>query len=173
MSAVTVQDQILDHRHLVLTGSDDVDPLDGHLMLTRLKVAFGLALLEGRKDIGEGDWDIAGQLLTVSADVRIDMQGAVADSRRRQNTARAHEQAQRQVIVETRLTGDRQTRVALAITRKLKRSGRATRSELRRACDHTIRPEFDPVFDVLLEKQVVIRCADSAGDIEYYVLGPD
>ena len=168
----TVQEQILDYRHLVLTGSDEVDPLDGHLMLTRLKVAFGLALLEGRRDVNEGDWEIAGQLLAVSAGVRTAMQDAVAASRRRLNTARAHEQAQRQVIVETRLTGDRQTRVASAITRKLKRSGRATRSELRKACDHTIRPEFEVVFDLLLEREVVIPCQEHSGGTAAYVLGP-
>lgn len=169
----SVQEEILDHRHLVLTGSDEVDPLDGHVMLTRLKVAFGLALLDERQDISEGDWHIAGQLLVVSANVRINMQAAVADSRRRQNTARAHEQAQRQVIVETQLTGDRQARVASAITRKLKRSGRASRSVLRRVCDHSIRHEFDPVFDVLLEKQIIAPCDGDGGEVDQYVLGPE
>ena len=68
----------------------DVDPLDGHLMLTRLKVAFGLALLEGRRDIDEDDWRIAGQLIDVSRRVRRDTKATIDEHHRRKNTARAH-----------------------------------------------------------------------------------
>ena len=77
------------HRHQVRIGSDDVDPLDGHVMLTRLKVAFGLALLEGRRDIDEDDWRIAGQLLDVSRRVRRDTKATIDQHHRRKNTARA------------------------------------------------------------------------------------
>ena len=54
-------DEILAHRQQVLIGSEDVDPLDGHLMLTRFKVAFApRAAATGRKDINEDDWKIGG-----------------------------------------------------------------------------------------------------------------
>ncbi len=46
------------------------DPLEGHAGLTRLKVAAGLALLEGRLDLNEEDWQLAGQVLRTSRAVR-------------------------------------------------------------------------------------------------------
>jgi hypothetical protein len=69
----SVQRAIKMHRHRVLTGDRAVDPLDGHLTLARLKVAFGLALLDSHAGITEDDWRIAGQLIEVSNRVRADL----------------------------------------------------------------------------------------------------
>ena len=133
----SVTDEILAHRHLVLTGSTDIDPLDGHLMLTRLKVAFGLALLEGRRDIDEFDWKIGGELLAVSKRARDDVRFVLDDRRRNANVAKAHNQADREAIIAERLTEERQQRVAKAISRKLQRVGqRAGRTCFRRGLDH-------------------------------------
>lgn len=159
----SVVKEIVDHRHLVLIGSDEVDPLDGHLMLTRLKVSFALALLDGVKDIREDDWRIAGELMEVSQRVRADMRQVIAETRRRENTARAHDAADRQAIVEARLTDERQQRVSKAIIGKLKRTGQATRRELRMACTQAIRGDFDPVFDLFLDKQLIVPCEGGEG----------
>jgi hypothetical protein len=165
--------EILAHRHQVLTGSEDVDPLDGHLMLTRLKVAFGLALLEGRKDITEGDWKIGGDLLDVSRRVRDDMRLVIDDRRRRENTAKAHDQADRDAIIAVRLSEESQKRVAQAITRKLRRVGKAKRVDLRRACDVSIRGDFDTVFDLFLDKGFIVCCEGSDGHADEYGLAPE
>jgi hypothetical protein len=165
----SVQATIRSHRHRVLTGDPDVDPLDGHLMLTRLKVSFGLALLDGRRDITGDDWGVAGQLIEVSNTVRADLKRVVADRRRRDNNAKAHAQADRQQIIDERLTEDRQRRVASAIVRKLQRETRATKRDLRKAVTTSIRAEFDPVLDVLLENGT-IACGD---DGEGYVLASE
>jgi hypothetical protein len=76
------RDEIDAHRYRVLVGSDDVDPLDGHLMLTRLKVAFALAVLHGHATIEEREWKIAGELIDVSVRVRAQMRTAVDAARR-------------------------------------------------------------------------------------------
>lgn len=169
----SVTNEIVDHRQIALTGSDDVDPLDGHLMLTRLKVAFALALLDGRKDINESDWKIGGELLDVSAQVRADMRDVAADKRRRENTARAHDQADRQSIVETRLSDDRQERVAKAITRKLERTGHATRRELHMACTQEIRPDFGTVFEFFLDEGFIVREEVGGSRADKYHLNPE
>lgn len=164
-----IADEIVDHRYLVLIGDDKVDRLDGHLMLTRLKVAFGMALLEGRKDIEESDWKVAGELLDISKQVRDEMQHAIANKRRQENTARAYDRADQQAIVESRLDDKRQKRVADAITRKLERVGRATRRELRQCCTQAIRADFDPVFDLFIDEGFIVEC-DGSGDgrpVEY------
>lgn len=169
-----VIDEILAHRHQVLIGSQDVDPLDGHLMLTRLKVSFGLALLDGRKDITEGDWKIGGDLLDVSKRVRADMRLVIEESRRRQNTAKAHDQADREQIVKERLSEESQRRVVKAICGKLRRLGRATRSDLRVACAQAIRGEFDPVFEMMLDQQIITKShSSSKGFTPQYEFGPE
>ncbi len=150
----SVVEEIVDHRHRVLIGADDVDPLDGHLMLTWLKLSFGLALLIGCKDISEDDWKIAGELMEVSKQVRARMREVIAEQRRRENTARAHDQADRQTVIEARLADDRQKRVAKAVTRKLKRTGHATRRELRIACDMSIRGDFDPRLRAVARQRI-------------------
>ena len=155
----SVQATIRQHRHRVLTDDPNVDPLDGHLMLTRLKVSFGLALLDGRCDVTEDDWRVAGQLIEVSNRVRADLKTVMADRRSRDNRARAHAQADRQQIVDERMTEDRQRRVAKAIVRKLEREASATKRELRKAVTTSIRVDFDPVLDVLLDNGTVC-CRD-------------
>jgi len=164
----SVTDEILAHRHLVLTGSTDIDPLDGHLMLTRLKVAFGLALLEGRRDIDEFDWKIGGELLAVSKRARDDVRFVLDDRRRNANVAKAHNQADREAIIAERLTEERQQRVAKAISRKLQRVGAASRKDLLQACDSTIRQDFAPVFDLLFDTGFLVCCEETEGRAPKY-----
>jgi hypothetical protein len=169
----SVVKEIVDHRHLVLIGSEEVDPLDGHIMLTRLKVSFALALLDGCKDIREDDWRIAGELLEVSNRVRDEMRFVVEEKRRRENAARANADADRQSIVEARLDDDRQKRVAKAITSKLKRTQRATRRQLRMACTQAIRGDFDTVFDLFVDKGFLICIEGGEGRADEYELNPE
>ncbi len=154
----SARDEIDAYRHRVLVGDPDVDPLDGHLMLTHLKVAFALAVLHSRSTIGETEWKIAGDLIDVSVRVRAQMRVAVDDARRGRNTAKAHDQAEREQIVTERLADAAQKRVVKGICSKLRRVGQATRSELRANCASAIRGEFDPVFDMLLDQQIIAAC---------------
>ncbi|TFV60431.1 hypothetical protein E4P42_04580 [Mycobacterium sp. PS03-16] len=150
---------VRDHHYLVSIGSEEVDPLDKHLMLVQLKAAFGLALLDSRGQITEDDWDIASHLIEVSNRTRARMRTELADRRKRENTARAHAQADRQAILEDRLTGERQQRIRGAILRKLARHGRASRRELSKAVTSTLRPDMDPVLDILLDNGEVAACS--------------
>ena len=154
------RDEIDAHRHRVLVGDPDVDPLDGHLMLTRLKVAFAIAVVHGRSAIGEAEWKIAGDLIDMSTRVRDQMRTTVDNARRRQNTAKAHDQAEREAIVAEKLTDEAQRRVVKAICSKLRRTGQATRKELRAACAAAIRSEFDPVLEMMVDQQIIATCGD-------------
>ena len=109
----------------------------------------------------------------MSKQVRADLRTAVADRRRRDNTARAHDQADREQIVAARLDDDRQKRVSLAIIRKLKRTGRATRRELRIACTRAIRYDFDPVFEMLVDKEFLVCQPGGDGRADEYKLAAD
>lgn len=163
-------DEIDAHRHRVLIGAADVDPLDGHLMLTRLKIGFALAVLAGRKAIDADDWKIAGDLSEVSVEVRSEMQAAVDERRRRENRVKALDAADRDAIIAAQLTETSQKRAGEAIIRKLQRSGSATRRELRQSCASSIRADFEPVLDMLLDKQLIVRCEGDDGKADRYEL---
>ncbi|MFC9765608.1 bifunctional DNA primase/polymerase [Rhodococcus jostii] len=60
------------------------DALDGHALFVREKVAFALALLDGRTDMNEQDWELSAVLMNVSDRTRGDVQSklsAVAEKR--------------------------------------------------------------------------------------------
>ena len=159
------------HRHRVLTGGPDVDPLDGHLMLTRLKVGFGLALLDGRRQVIEEDWTIAGQLIDVSNRERGKLRRTMADRRRQANISRANDQADRQQIIDQRQMQGIHTRVWTTIKRKLSRMGRASRRDLQRACDSSIARDFPAVFDAALDDGRLLQIGE--GRDAMYCLGSE
>jgi hypothetical protein len=166
-----VAEEIWHFRWLVRTGAEGIDPLDGHLKLTQLKTAAAIAILHGSTEVTDDAWKIASQLIDVSTQVREGLRAAVADKSRRENTARAHDQADREAIIRARLSEDAQRRVAQAITRKLERSKSATRRELRLACTLAIRDEFDAVFDLFLDKEFIVSCEGVEGHAQQYRLG--
>lgn len=166
-----VADDIRRHRWQVLTGVEGIDPLDSHIKLTQLKTAAAIALLHGKTKVTDEAWKIAGQLIDVSTEVRAGLRAAVADKSRRENTAKALDQADREAIIRERLSEASQQRVALAITRKLQRVDRASRRELRGACASADRGDFDPVFDMLLDKEFIVSCEEVEGHAQQYRLG--
>lgn len=167
---VSVQHAIKMHRHRVNIGDSSVDPLDGHLILTRLKVAFGLALLDGHADVTEDDWRVAGQLVEVSNGVRQKLRQQLADRRKRDNRARAHADADRREILDERQADSRQRRIENALLRKLSRgdgSGWLAASELRRSLAAELRPDFDPIIETLVELGKVAKSSAEQGGTRY------
>lgn len=167
----SVRAEIDQQRLLVLRGDPSVDPLHSHRSLTRLKVAFGLAVLAGRPGIDTDDWRLAGVLMDLSDETFDGMRQVLADRRRRENQLRAEDIAERQAIVEERLTEGRQKRVAQTIIRKLQKVEIATRVELRRAIASVDRCEFDPVFNTILDGGVIVCCGTTAGGADEYRIG--
>lgn len=165
-----VADQIDGHRVSVLRGNSDVDPLDGHLMLTRLKASFALAVLAGRRDVDVDDWKLAGELIDLSAQVRYEAQETLDGRRSSDNERRALDAADRDAIVAARLSDAAQQRVAQAITRRLQRVGCATRRELRQACAADIRGHFEPVFNMFLDKEFIVEDAADSGQVDRFRL---
>lgn len=158
---------VRDHHYLVSIGSQDVDPLDKHLMLVQLKAAFGLALLDSRGDITEEDWDIASHLIEVSNRTRAGMRTELAERRKRENSSRAHAQADRQAILDDRLTEERQRRIRGAILRKLGREKekKVTRRVLSKAVSYSLRPDLDTVLDVLLDSGEIVARTDGGYEL--------
>lgn len=98
----SVTDEIRDHRRRVLRGDSSIDPLDGHKYLTRAKVAAGLMMLEGRAEVTEDDWRIAGRIMAMSDATRSALIRATEQASRSANRARAYATAERDEIVSDR-----------------------------------------------------------------------
>ena len=101
-------------------------------------------------------WRLAGHLIAVSNQQRAGLRQAVADRRRRENTARAHDQADRDAIVAVKLAEKTQERTRQTIIRKLERVGAATRRELHRACSSAFQRDFPAVFDWMLDQGLLV-----------------
>lgn len=150
--------EIDQHRRSVLRCEPDIDPLDGHALITRLKMAAVLMALDSRTSITDDDWSLAGTVMEVSRITRDACARAIADQAKRANRARAHDQGEREAIVSDKLTDRAQKRVVKAICSKLRRVGRASRRDLRAACTDSIRGEFSGVFDLMLDQGVIVPC---------------
>ena len=55
----------------VARARGDGDALDGHALLCRLKVAAVLGILEGRGEVNEEDWSLAGVIAAKSERTRV------------------------------------------------------------------------------------------------------
>lgn len=122
------RDALAEHRWHVLTDSGEVDPLDGHAMFTRLKVAAGFMLLDERTDaISDEDWELAGALVNRSTRTREQIQTVMSDAARRSNRAKAHAVAERDEVVSER----KLERAKAGVLRWLERDGELPRNELR------------------------------------------
>ncbi|MGO1284666.1 MAG: hypothetical protein ACTHWV_09870 [Brachybacterium sp.] len=66
----------------VATLRGDADPLDGHAMQTRLKVAAALGVLDGRQSVSRDDWRLAGYVMLKSDESRAVCVSALDDIER-------------------------------------------------------------------------------------------
>lgn len=117
VAAATIDQARLDR----LRGAGEA--LDGHGLLCRLKAAAALALLEGRLEVTEDDWDLAGVLHRKSDATRAGVQRALAAASEQRNEARANAEAKRTVIVAEQVEDAAIRRVCKVIVRKLRREG--------------------------------------------------
>lgn len=141
------------------------DDLSGHALLTRLKVAALLGLLDdGRTEITEEDWQLSGVVMAVSDGTRAVCASALAESSRRANVARAYQAVEREEIAAEHT----EQRVAAALGKKLRRAGGewVGRSDLRRTLSAADRPHFDSAIDRLIsagQAEAEAVTADSKG----------
>lgn len=117
------------------------DALDGHELLSRLKLAAAFALLDYRTDINFEDWELSECVMRVSNKTRDDVKAALRQASRVKNHGLAYAEVERDDIKEDFAT----QRVVARVLDRLTRAGGATAtpSELRRAMDSRDRPYVD------------------------------
>jgi len=112
-----------------------VDALDGHAVLSRLKVAALLGLLNSRAEVSSEDWRLAGMVMKLSDRTRAYVKEVLTRENQQAGTSRAMEEGRQQVIREAVVTEDGLKRACRAVDRKLRREadwvkGRAVRDVL-------------------------------------------
>jgi hypothetical protein len=142
----TARAAIIGHRQAQLRGAVTA-AIDGHALLTRLKVAALLCLLDGgRTEVTDDDWNLAGTVMAVSDRIRELCTAALAETSQRANVAKAMEEVERGRVVATQA----ERRVAAALLRILQRAPDGmSRSDLRRALPGRDRDLFEVGLDAL------------------------
>jgi len=120
-----IADELVKARHAELVGTAKVDPLDAHAGLVRLKTAGLLAILDGRLDVTQEDWRLAGIVTATSRAVRCWLQAQITTLARRQDWAQNERHAERagRVANATAAASAGVTRVAAVIGRHVHRHG--------------------------------------------------
>lgn len=155
MTACREAVDIIDQARLArLRGTGEA--LDGHGLLTRLKVAAALALTEGRLDITEGDWDLSGVIHRKSDATRAGVQRALEAANAERNEARAFAEAKRSLVVAEQVEDAAIKRVSRRLLRKLKEAGQTPAGELRKVLASRDRPLFDEAVERLIGAGVVV-----------------
>ena len=134
----------------------DGEALDGHALLCRLKIAAMLAIFDGRFEITDQDWDLAGVIAVKSEWTR---RGVVRTLERKQqeaNTARGKAEGERSVIVAETVEDAAIKRVARLVKRKLT-SEWIAHNELRKKITTRDRSYFDAAIDHLVAAGQVDR----------------
>jgi hypothetical protein len=127
------------------------DALDGHALLAQLKIAAGLAILDGRMDaITEEDWQLAGLVHAVSDRTPQRVIGTLEQDKAKNNRARAESEAHRTIVIHDRMAEHTIQRVGRSIMRKLDKVGDwVTRRELRGSLESKDRGYFEDAIEAL------------------------
>jgi hypothetical protein len=136
----------LDRLHEVST-----DPLNSHKLLSRLKTAAALAMLESRAGvITEEDWQLAGAVHAVSDQTRERMIHTLRDKTRNAGTARAIEEGRREDIRGAVAEENLIRRACQLILTKL-RPDWVSAAKVRGGLSPKMRDAFDAAVERLLE----------------------
>jgi len=147
----SVINEIRTHRRKVLRGDSTIDPLDGHRNLTKAKVAAGLMILEGHKEVTEDDWRIAERIMQLSDRTRRGLADAARQAATAANRARGHAIADRDEVVADR----KMQRAKQAITRWLGKHPVMAGADLRQKLKADIRDYFESAAAELADDGVI------------------
>jgi len=128
-------EEITDLRIAAVRGEIDLDPLDAHRNLNKLKVAGCLALLDGRsRSIDTEDWRLAEYVMANSDSIRSWVIQKATIAVQEAARASAERQADRELIVADKITSKALTSAARAAWRATRRAvdggGTATRRDV-------------------------------------------
>ena len=133
----------------------DRDPLDGHALFAREKIAQALTLLDGRRVMTLDDWGLAGIVMYVSNRTRSSALTAVELQRTQQGEARAQSAARTAVVVDQRMRESSVERIAARVLIVLQ-SGPLSAGVLRAKIAKRDRDQLDDAIEVLITRGRVV-----------------
>jgi hypothetical protein len=138
--------------------TDEVDDLDAHLMLQRLKLAALLGILDGRLEVSVDDWRLSGVIIDTSRAVRdhvVEVLRYKASQEERSQTDRV---IRREAASEDAAYMRALASAVSSVARKVRRDGKATKRTLTQAISGKHRRlgvTFDEVISKALEEGLV------------------
>jgi hypothetical protein len=162
--------EMVEHRRRVLREDPDVDPLDGHVLLVRAKVAAGLSILDGRSGISPEDWELASRVMEVSSAQRNLCQRVLDERSRHTRRAKAFDAAEH----ERMLCDSKFQQAKRAIMRRLEKlrdDEAIPRHLLRTGMKSNLRADFDPAMIELISEGAVFRVQTERGEAYTTVQG--
>lgn len=155
--AVEVCDQAKEEvdRAQYLTARGEGNPLDGHSLLTRLKVSTALAFLNSHSNVTDEDWELAGMVMRVSDAYRQKCIDTIAGKTKLANKARAEAEAERALHIEAKVASDKVQRVMRLVLRHLENDP-MTRRTLYNKMSSSVKEYFDEALERLTGDGLVI-----------------
>lgn len=115
-----IEEEIIDAKERMLDGK--AKAWEGHILLTRLKVAFALAALHGESKITEQWWKLAAILTERSLEVQRECKDSLTKAMVRQFTHSEIQRAKAKEEAEGVVSEDRLAKAAEAVVTRLKKS---------------------------------------------------
>lgn len=135
------------------------DALDGHALLTRTKVAAVLAVLEGRLEVIDEDWILAGAVMAMSDRTREAITASLREVTERDNLSRGRREGARQAAAEDERASRTEGRVRAHVLSLVQKAGGAgtTRPRLNKALASRDRPLLEDALDALEAAGLILR----------------
>lgn len=152
---------------LLANQRGQLDAIDGHRTLTRLKVAAALAILDHRMVVSAIDWELSEHIMVKSDATR----AGVLEYDRQAARAKVRDRAMSRAAGEQFISDHKLERAKKAILRWLERDGQLARHDLRRKLKADLRDHFDPAVAELADVGQIVATRD--GSQERYGLGSE
>lgn len=141
-------EQVLEDTHRLRRAGlrgDNLDPLDSHSNLARIKIAALLSLMDSRIDVDPDDWHLAGQIMETSKAVRTWALRSVADDEDKRHRAADKRAINRALATEEareQAHADRIERITGVLVRAVEKHGPMSANALRHSLRSTDRAHF-------------------------------
>ena len=119
----------------VLGDQEDIDPLDGHKLLCREKLAAAIAILRQHREITQQDWDLAGTAMKISDLTRADVLRTLATETGERNIKAGKASGVRKLAEAEQIADEhvkKVARIAERVVEKLNTKNDQTLNELKK-----------------------------------------
>ena len=137
------------------TLRDSGEDIESHSLYTRLKVAAGLALLAGRADVSEADWELSGFLMRVSDATRDGVLELLKEKAADENRQRGRAEGIRADVAAEIAASQRAGRISRNVLRHVPRDSWVSENKLSHKISAADRSDVPDVLSGLLDKGLI------------------